>query len=437
MPVRCGNWFGLEGQHEPHDADNNPDGAPMELYMGNMWWVDSGRTIQDTMDEITAQGINVIRLPIAPQTLDPTDPQGIGDVQEGGVLKNHESVRQDNARQAMEDFIKLADENDIQVIVDIHSCSNYVGWRAGRLDASPPWADAERENYDFKREGYSCGPASGNVQVDAYNKSIWLDNLREIAGLQDQLGVDNIMAIDIFNEPWDYTWAEWKELAESAYEAIASVNDDILIMVEGVSGGTSEEIDVPHGSEDSNPNWGENFYPATDESQMFNIPKDRLIISPHTYGPSVFVQKQFMDPAQPECEGLEDQEAADLQCNIKIDYDTLATGWEEHFGFLRDRGYAVVIGEFGGHWDWPAGGPPRDQEKWSYIDAGIDEEWQQTFVDYMIDEDIQACYWSINPESEDTGGLYSHAYDDDEAGWGTWEGLFTPKWNMLKRLWGM
>jgi aryl-phospho-beta-D-glucosidase BglC (GH1 family) len=138
FPVRCGNWFGLEGQHEPKDAENNADGAPMELYAGNMWWANTGRTIQQTMTEIKAQGINMIRLPIAPQTLDATNPQGIGDIRAGGVLKNHPSVRQTNARQAMEDFIKLADQNNIEVLVDIHSCSNYVGWRAGRLDARPP-----------------------------------------------------------------------------------------------------------------------------------------------------------------------------------------------------------------------------------------------------------------------------------------------------------
>jgi len=93
FPVQCGAWFGLEGQHEPKDAENNPNGAPLEMYVGNMWWADTGRTIQQTMSEIKDLGINVIRLPIAPQTLDPNDPQGIGDVRSGGVLKNHEFVR--------------------------------------------------------------------------------------------------------------------------------------------------------------------------------------------------------------------------------------------------------------------------------------------------------------------------------------------------------
>lgn len=434
--MQCGAWFGLEGQYEPIDAADNPGGAPMELYVGNMWWSDTGRTIQQTMNEITAQGINVVRLPIAPQTLDATDPQGIGDIRNGGVLKNHESVRQDNARQALEDFIVLADQNNIEVIIDIHSCSNYVGWRAGRLDATPPWTDAERDDYEFKRENYSCGPVDDpNVTVQSYNEAEWLDDLREIAGLSAQLGVDNIMAIDIFNEPWGYSWAEWKTLSENAYDAISAVNSDVLVMVEGISGGTSDATPVPHGDAATNPNWGENLYPFA--SAPLNIPKDRLVLSPHTYGPSVFVQKQFIDPSQPACVGLEGDAAGDANCNIVIDPARIEPGWQEHFGYLRDQGYAMIIGEFGGNWEWPNGAAQRDQDRWSHITPGIDGLWQNALVDYMIEKDIEGCYWSINPESGDTGGLYVHSYDpvSNEAGWGTWLGLDTTKWNLLDRLW--
>ncbi|MDO8341943.1 MAG: cellulase family glycosylhydrolase [Cellvibrio sp.] len=436
FPVKCGNWFGLEGQHEPKNAANNPDGAPMELYVGNMWWANTGRTIQQTMTEIKAQGINVIRLPIAPQTLDPTDPQGRGDVQAGGVLKNHASVRQTNARQAMEDFIKLADQNNLEVIVDIHSCSNYVGWRAGRLDAKPPYADANRESYDFKREGYSCAPVAGaGVVVHEYNETKWLANLRDIAGLSAQLGVDNIIGIDIFNEPWDYTWAEWKTLSDKAYQAISAVNPDVLIFVEGVSA-TAGGVKIPHGSEDLNPNWGENMYGARDNP--LNIPQDRLVLSPHTYGPSVFVQKQFMDPAQVNCTELEGDEAGNSDCNIVINKAKLSEGWDEHFGYLRDQGFAMVVGEFGGNMDWPAKGSVADRSRWSHITTNVDQQWQQAFVSYMKEKKIQACYWSINPESGDTGGWYLHSHDPESnpSGWGTWLNFDARKTTLLKDLWG-
>lgn len=446
FPVRCGSWFGLEGRHEPSDDPVNPSGAAMEQYIGNTSWANggagTGRTIQQTMAEISGMGINMIRLPLVPQTLNANDPQGTGN-----VLKNHSSVRIANSRLALETMIRAADANNIEVLLDIHSCSNYVGWRKGRLDARPPWTDADRDDYDFKRENYSCA-ATGNpstvTTTHPYNQAMWLANLRTIAGLGTALGVDNIIGIDIYNEPHDYTWAEWKALSEAAYAAINEVNPNTLVFVEGIGtnagaqDGTPTTITpVPHGVVDSNPNWGENLFPAA--AAPLTIPKDRLVYSPHTYGPSVFVQKMFMDPAQPECTGLEGDAAGDANCNIVINPTQLRQGWEEHFGYLRDQNFAIVVGEFGGNLDWPLGqASPRDRTRWSHITPGIDGQWQNAFVDYMVENQIEGCYWSINPESGDTAGWYGHAFDpiSNEAGWGQWLNFDQRKTNLLNRLWG-
>jgi hypothetical protein len=447
FPMQCGSWFGLEGRHEPSSDPVNPSGAAMELYIGNTTWANggqgTGRTIQDTMDEIVALGINVVRFPIAPQTLNPNDPQGMAP-----NLKNHPSVQVPNARQALEEFLVLADQNNIEVMLDIHSCSNYLGWRAGRLDARPPYVDADRDNYDFTREEYSCSATnnpSSVTTIQAYNQAQWLSDLQTLAGLGDQLGVDNIIGIDIFNEPWDYTWEEWKTMTELAYDAINEVNPNTLLFVQGISAsagnqdGTPTTItEVPHGDEATNPNWGENLFEAG--ANPPNIPQERLVFSPHTYGPSVFVQKGFMDPAQPQCEGLEGDAAGDADCNIVINPTELRQGWEEHFGYLKDMGYAVVVGEFGGNLDWPGGAASlRDQARWDHITPGVvDQEWQDAFVDYMVDEGIEGCYWSINPESGDTGGIYGHAYDpiSNESGWGEWLGFDMRKVDLLTELWG-
>jgi len=444
LPIRCGNWFGLEGRHEPSSDPLNPSGAPMELYIGNTFWANgnqgTSRSIQQTMSEIKALGINTIRLPIVPQTLNADDPQG-----RAPYLKNHSTNRSTTARQAMEDFIKLAARNDLNLIIDVHSCSNYLGWRAGRLDARPPYVDKDRENYDFKRENYSCAPAGPGVIAHNYNETLWLNDLKEIAGLSAKLGVDNILGIDIFNEPWDYTWKDWKRLSERAYEAINSVNSNVLIVVEGISStadnqdGSPDTItEVPHGDLDSNPNWGENLFEAG--SDPLNIPKSRLVYSPHTYGPSVFVQRHFMDPAQPECTGLEGEAPAASRCNIVINPKRLEAGWEEHFGYLRDQGFAVIVGEFGGNMDWPAKATLVDQKRWSYITPGVvDRDWQSAFVDYAKKKNIQGCYWAINPESGDTGGLYRHAYDplSNTIGWGEWQAFDLRTVNLLKSLWSL
>ena len=334
----------------------------MEQYIGNTFWANggqgTGRIIQQTMQEIAAMGINVIRLPLVPQTLDPNNPQG-----RDPFLKNHASVRVPNSRLALEQMIVAADQAGIEVLLDLHSCSNYVGWRKGRLDARPPWVDANRDNYDFKRENYSCAATDNPPSVTVthpYNTALWLDNLRTLAGLGAQLGVDNIIGIDIFNEPHDYTWAEWRGLTEQAYGAINAVNPNILLFVQGVGtnagtqDGTPNTVTpVPHGAPETNPNWGENLFQAG--ANPPNIPRDRLVFSPHTYGPSVFVQKMFMDPTQPACNGLEGDAAGDADCRIVINPTLLRQGWEEHFGYLKDMGYAVVVGEFGGNLDWPLG----------------------------------------------------------------------------------
>ena len=446
FPVRCGSWFGLEGRHEPSDDPVNPSGAAMEQYIGNTSWVNggqgSGRTIAQTMTEIAGMGINVIRLPLVPQTLSTNDPQGTGN-----VLKNHSSVRIANSRLALETMIRAADANNIEVMLDIHSCSNYIGWRAGRLDARPPWVDADRDDYDFKRENYSCA-ASGNpatvTTTHPYNTAMWLANLRTVAGLGASLGVDNIIGIDIFNEPHDYTWAEWKSLTEQAYTAINAVNPNTLLFVQGIGtnastqDGTPTTVNVqPHGNTATNPNWGENLFEAV--SNPINIPKERLVFSPHTYGPSVFVQKMFMDPAQPQCTGLEGDAAGNADCNIVINPTLLRAGWEEHFGFLKQQGFAIVVGEFGGNLDWPLGqASPRDRNRWSHITPGVDGQWQNAFVDYMISKGIEGCYWSINPESGDTAGWYGHVYDpiSNTSGWGQWLNFDQRKTNLLNRLWG-
>jgi aryl-phospho-beta-D-glucosidase BglC (GH1 family) len=387
-------------------------------------------------------GINVIRLPVVPQTLSTNDPQGTG-----SVLKNHPSVRVANSRLALEQFIVAADQNNIEVMLDVHSCSNYVGWRKGRLDARPPWVDATRDNYDFTRENYSCA-ATGNpstvTTTHPYNQTLWLDNLRTLAGLGTQLGVDNIIGIDIYNEPHDYTWQEWRTLAEAAYTAINAVNPNTLIFMQGIGtaagaqdGTPTTTTPVPHGVAASNPNWGENLFEAG--ANPPNIPRERLVFSPHTYGPSVFVQRMFMDPAQSQCTGLEGDEAGDANCNIVINPTLLRQGWEEHFGYLRDQGYAVVVGEFGGNIDWPRGQASiRDQDRWGHITAQVDGQWQDAFVSYMVENQIEGCYWSINPESGDTAGWYGHAYDpiSNTAGWGEWRTFDQRKTNLLNRLWG-
>jgi endoglucanase len=441
--VKGGSWFGLQGRHEPSTDATNPSGAPMEQYMGNVFWNSTTRTYDQDIAEFKTMGINVIRLPLVPQTLTGTDPQGMAP-----YLKNTESVRIANSRLALETIIKKLDAAGIYVLLDIHSCSNYVDWRKGRLDARPPYVDATRDNYDFKREDSSCAATnnpSSVTRIQAYDETKWLADLKTLAGLEASLGVSNIIGIDIYNEPWDYTWAEWKTLTEHAYTAINSVNPNILIFMEGISdsannqdGIVGNEVVSPSGSAPA-PNWGGNLYSAGDNPPA--IPKDRLVYSPHVYGPSVFVGKQFVDNTVSACVGLSGDAAGDAKCPLIMpSAATLAAGWDSQFGYLKAQGYAIVIGEWGGNMDWPKGKASlRDQARFSYVtDTTLDQQWQNIFVDYLISKGIyDTIYWSINPESGDTGGLYTTPYDpvSNTSAWGTWGALDSRKMTLVRRLW--
>src|SRR5262249_41827902 len=153
-----------------------------------------------------------------------------------------------------------------------------------------------------------------------------------------------------------YTWKEWKGMIEDAFKAINQVNPNTLIFAQGIGskadgqdGTPNTTVEVPNGDPATNPNWGENLFEAGDDPPQ--IRTERLVFSPHTSGPSVFVQRQFIDPSQPGCKGLDGDAAGNAKCNIKIDPAILRAGWEEHFGYLKSRGFAVIAGEFGGNFD--------------------------------------------------------------------------------------
>jgi hypothetical protein len=439
--IRGGNWFGLEGQD-----DVQRPGA-MELYIGSVFWADAShkRTMEQTMKEIAAAplSLNTIRVPVAPQTLVAGHKDGLYSRTDVKIRNNDpELYPYTDALAALEDFLVQLSKNNLYVILDMHSCSNHIGWRAGKIDDGPPWTDATRENYKYKKEDYTC-----KTGEDAYDRAKWLADIHTLAKLPKKLGIKNIIGIDCFNEPFKYSWSDWADLSKECYDAIAAEDDDLIAVIEGISGShedaSGKMVDEPYGDVTTNPNWGENLY-----GQQFDpiqIPKDRLCFSPHTYGPAVYVQRQFIEQT-PACAWLEDDAAGKAKCKLVVERKNaevvaaLRKGWDERFGYLHDKGYCVVIGEFGGHTGWPFNNPVKPQAAtiWAHLpkDVRYDWEWQNIFVDYLNDKKMtDFLYWSVNPESGDTGGLYNHAYTtSNESGWGQWNGLDTEKAGMLGNL---
>lgn len=194
-----------------------------------------------------------------------------------------------------------------------------------------------------------------------YTLETWKNDLAALATLAAPHS--HVLGVDLFNEPYALTWSEWKSMAELGAEAVLTANPTLLVFVEGVADRS------PHGAH--YPFWGANLTEAAVDPPA--IPRSRLVFSPHTYGPGVAAQSYFTAP--------------DFPANMPAI-------WHTHFGHLASA-YPVVVGEFGGFYD----------------DAHPGEiPWNEAFVAYLATLDrgrpASFFYWSLNPNSSDTGGLY-------------------------------
>jgi endoglucanase len=193
----------------------------------------------------------------------------------------------------------------------------------------------------------------------------------------------NVFAADLKNEPHGVaTWGsgdlatDWHAAAQRIGNALLDVNPRILIVVEGVE---------RHNGDNSW--WGGTVAGAATAPVVLKVP-NKVVYSPHVYGPSVFAQPYFADASFP---------------------SNLTAIWDRHFGFMKQsRTGTLLIGEWGGT-----------------MNAAIkDDVWQNAMGEYFAKHDIDWFYWCVNPNSGDTGGLLM----DD------WKTPVQPKLNLLKRI---
>lgn len=174
----------------------------------------------------------------------------------------------------------------------------------------------------------------------------------------------NVFAIDLKNEPhgqaeWGTGSAnDWKAAAERIGNAILNVNPNLLIYVEGI------ESYKGIGSW-----WGGNLAGVNDNKVNLSKP-NRLVYSPHVYGPSVASQPYFTDSS----------------------FSNMPPIWDRDFNFInKNKITPICIGEFGG---W-------------LKSSNHDDAWQAKITSYIKDNNINFFYWCLQPNSGDTGGLLS------------------------------
>lgn len=307
------NWFGME----------TGTFAPHGLWARN--W-------EDMLDQIASLGYNTIRLPYSNEMFDPRSlPEGI-DFRKNPDLRGLSSI------EIMDKIIEGAGKRGLRVILDRH--------RPDKEEQSTLW------------------------YTDAYGEERWIDDWKTLA--ERYRGNDTVIGADIHNEPHEKaTWGtgdpktDWRMAAEKAGNAILSVNPDWLMFVEGIESYNGDWFW-----------WGGNLLGVRQHPIRLNVP-NKLVYSPHEYGPGVWTQSWFKDPDYP---------------------SNLPKVWDKYWGYIVDQGIApVMVGEFGGR---------------RVDDESAEGKWQRAFLSYMNQKGISYTYWAFNSNSGDTGGILVE--DDDD-----------------------
>ena len=205
---------------------------------------------------------------------------------------------------------------------------------------------------------------------------------------------DTIIAYDLKNEPhgkanesprakWDSSKDSdnWKYVAEKAAKAVLSKNPNVLVMVEGIE---IYPTDIKSNGDFSSTNpsdyystwWGGNLRGVKNDPIDLGKYQNKLVYSPHDYGPAVYQQEWF-----------------------KGDYtykSLYRDAWYDNWFYIQDENIApLLIGEWGGFMTQP-------NLKWI------------TYLRQLINEKrINHTFWCFNANSGDTGGLVK----DDFTTW--------------------
>ncbi len=298
------NWSGME----------NSGDAPGGL--GNRNW-------HDILDQVAGLGYNTIRIPFSNEAID--SKQSVGNV-DFGLNPDLQGL---TGLQLLDRLVDGARQRGLKVILDRHQPTS-----AGRTTL---WYSTE------------------------VSEEHWLADWRMLAARYR--GNDTVIGVDLHNEPHgNATWGtdepatDWRLAAERAGNVVEDANPYVLVFVEGI-----ENVGSDHFW------WGGNLSAVSWAPVRLRV-SNRVVYSPHDYGPAISSQPWFTDSRFP---------------------SNLAGEWDRHWGYIaHDQIAPVVIGEFGG------------------LSFGTDPDgqWQTSLLAYIQANHLGALVWSLNP-SWDTGGL--------------------------------
>ena len=331
-------------------------GAETDVYAPHGLWV---RNYKDLIDQIKAMGFNSVRLPFSGDVCDLFRRPQVGTINStiNSELDGLTSI------EVLDRIIAYLNESELYVILDHHR--------------------------GIAGDGPDGSPVSG-----VYSYRTWLNHWLFMVNRYKHL--DYVLGADLHNEPYLLEWDMWASFAEGIAKNIHAIAPHWLIFVEGV--GT-------HGA--NSYWWGGELSGVATRPIKLTVP-NRLVYSVHEYGQSV---------------GQQDWLARDGYAPSQWPYN-LYDVWRQYWGFIAEQNIAPIwIGEVGGKF-----GVNGDGELVNPFDAQYERQWiyhLQRYIDGFVDgstdrwldsgEGISFAYWSLNPNSGDTGGILCDDWQTEQT----------------------
>ncbi|MBE6888642.1 MAG: glycosyl hydrolase family 5 [Ruminococcaceae bacterium] len=329
------NWFGY------NTGTNTFDG---------LW----NSQLEPSVEAIADHGFNLIRVPISAELI---NQWASGEYPKANYNNAYNTALNGmNSLEIFEYFLKLAEENGIKVMPDIHSAETNASGHNVNL-----WYTSKVSVEEF------------------YSALEWM--------AERYKNNDTIIAYDLKNEPhgkpfegdgaaiWNNSTDanNWKHVAETAASRILAKNPNVLILVEGTE---IYPIDLKNNSDFHSTNekdyyfnwWGGNLRGVKDFPIDLGKYQNKLVYSPHDYGPTVYKQPWF--------EGSYNFDSLMKDC------------WHDNWFYIHENNTApLLIGEWGGFMKEP------------------NLTWM-TYMRQLIKENkLNHTFWCFNANSGDTGGL--------------------------------
>ena len=354
---RTGDWLFVEGNQIV-----DRDGKPVWLTGINWFGYNTGTNCFDglwacdlntSIAAIADHGFNLLRIPISTQLLLQWK-NGEYPTANFNQATNSYLVGM-NSLEIFDYVLQLCEQNGIKVMLDVHcAVTNAAGHNVNL------WYDGDISEEDF-------------IEAWVWVAERYADN-------------DTLIAFDLENEPHGKPYEQnraiwndstdpnnWPYVASKTAAAIFEVNPNVLIMVEGIEIYPMDIIsNGDYHSTDENDYhfawWGGNLRGVADYPIDLGEFNNKLVYSPHDYGPTVYQQPWFYDG---------------------YNYDTMmADYWYDTWFFIYDQEIApLLVGEWGGFMAEP------------------NITWMTHMRTLIGNYHLHHTFWCFNANSGDTGGL--------------------------------